>query len=195
MAGLLTCSELPKSERLQAFYSTVAASVLWCAGCWVPSVAVQNLLSCQENRWLRRMCCQRKPLDKPWVDWLRAGKRQGHRERCAAGLAALWHRAASAVHGWAGHLARRPDGHPARDVVRWRCGLWWRMMQAAGAGSSGWRHPRQNWRTGWEKVLCDTYTADWWGEPSRREMWLDWRGAFVRDWVSRWGGPRVCVRV
>ena len=48
----LCCPQIPSEERIRGFYSTVGTSVLWCAGCWTPSLKEQ--VSVQENRWL---CC------------------------------------------------------------------------------------------------------------------------------------------
>ena len=50
---MLCCPKIPEEERLKAFYTTVAICVLWGAGCWCPSTNAQQLISTQENRWLR----------------------------------------------------------------------------------------------------------------------------------------------
>ena len=156
----------------------------------------QQLLSAQETWWLRRTVCVRKRRDQEWIEYLRTGKRLAHTLRVEAVLPALWHRAAKAVHGWAGHLARREEGHPARDVVFWRSTTWWRMTQAVGAGSGShtWRHPRRNWRPGWEKVLADTWTPDWWVAARNRGSWADRASTFTRTWIARWGGPPALAR-
>ena len=52
---VLCCPNIPEEERIKAFYTTVASSVLWGAGCWSPSTNAQQLLSIHENRWLRSM--------------------------------------------------------------------------------------------------------------------------------------------
>ena len=198
LAGLLTSPDIPTRDRLRAFYTTVGASVLWCAGCWVPSCRIQQALSGQESRWLRRMTAPRRAPDQDWVEWLRTGKRYAHKLRIDEHLPALWHRAAAAVHGWAGHVARKPDGHPARDTILWRSAVWWRITQAVGAQTSdpGWRHPRQNWRAGWEKIMVDTYHEEWWNDAAEdREAWRARSQSFVRSWVQRWGGPQVAGRI
>ena len=52
---MLCCPKIPEEERLKAFYTTVALCVLWGAGCWCPFTNAQQLISIQENRWLRTM--------------------------------------------------------------------------------------------------------------------------------------------
>ena len=192
LASLLTCPQLSFHDRLRTFYTCVGASALWCSGCWVPSVQCQQLLCGQENRWLRRMQNVRRRPTQDWVEWYRDCKREGHLERVAARLPALWHRAAASIHGWAGHLARKADGHAAKDVVAWRSINWWRDLQswAPTSGLTGWRHPRQNWRVGWEQVLADTYGDRWRDEASRsREAWRSGSPACVRECQRRWSGP------
>ena len=103
MRPFLCCSQIPLEERIRGFYSTVGASVLWGAGCWAPSLRVQQLVSVQENRWLRCVLEGRKELDMEWVAWLRKAKRAAYSFRCRMKLPALWHRALAAIHGmgWA----------------------------------------------------------------------------------------------
>ena len=86
---MLCCPKIPEEERLKAFYTTVAHSVLWGAGCWCPSTKSQQLLSIQENRWLRTMQGRRKGIDVEWVSWLRETKRKAHVLRSELNLPAL----------------------------------------------------------------------------------------------------------
>ena len=86
LGAMLCCSRVPEEERTQAFYTTVVSSVLWGSGCWIPSTRAQQLLSVQENRWLRCMLCGRKAQDVEWVDWFRATKRSAHALRCRLSL-------------------------------------------------------------------------------------------------------------
>ena len=72
---MLCCPRVPEEERIKTFYTTVASSVLWGSGCWIPSTKTQQLKSIQENRWLRCMLGGRKSQDVPWVDWFRTTKR------------------------------------------------------------------------------------------------------------------------
>ena len=60
---LLCCPRIPEEERIKTFYTTVASSVLWGSGCWIPSTKAQQLISIQENRWLRCMLGGRKSQD------------------------------------------------------------------------------------------------------------------------------------
>ena len=76
--SLLSCPKIPEEERLRTFYSTVVPCVLWGSGCWIPSAKIQQLLSFQENRWLRCMLGGRKTQDVAWVDWFRTTKRITH---------------------------------------------------------------------------------------------------------------------
>ena len=121
---MLCCPKIPEEERIMAFDTTVASSVLWGAGCWSPSTNAQQLLSIQENRWLRSMLGGRKGQDVEWVVWLRATKRKAHGLRSKLSLPALWHRALADMHGWAGHMARKKDVHPGAAAVSWRNAEW-----------------------------------------------------------------------
>ena len=116
--------------------ASLRACVLLGAGCWAPSLRVQQLVSVQENRWLRCVLGGRKELDMEWVAWLRKAKRAAHSLRCRMKLPALWHRALAATHGWAGHLARCKEPHPGATVVFWRNAEWRELMKGAGATSS-----------------------------------------------------------
>ena len=40
---LLCCPRIPEEERIETFYTTVASSVLWGAGCWIPSTKLNSL--------------------------------------------------------------------------------------------------------------------------------------------------------
>ena len=71
---MLCCPRIPEEERIKTFYNTVASSVLWCSGCWIPSTKTQQLISIWETSWLRCMLGGRKAQDVPWVDWFRTTK-------------------------------------------------------------------------------------------------------------------------
>ena len=109
---MLCCPRIPEEERIKTFYNTVASSVLWCSGCWIPSTKTQQLISIQETSWLRG----RKAQDVPWVDWFRTTKRSAQALRCKLNLPSLWHRALAAVYGWAGHVA--DSSHPGHAAIR-----------------------------------------------------------------------------
>ena len=188
MRPFLCCPQIPLEERIQGFCSTVGALVLWGAGCWVPSLRVQQLVSVQENRWLRCVLGGRKELNMEWVAWLRKTKRATHNFRCR-----MWHRALTAIHGWAGHLARNKGPHRA-PVVSWRNAEWWELMKAAGATSTdqSWRHPRNNWVRGFESALVRKCGAGWKDLANAdRHLWMGQRPAFVAEAVHIWGGPRL----
>ena len=70
----------------------------------------QQLISVQENRWFRCIMGGRKGNDVEWLERLRATEHSAL--RCRLVLPALWHRALAAMHGWAGHLARKEGPHP-----------------------------------------------------------------------------------
>ena len=144
--SLLSCPKIPEEERLRTFYSTVVPCVLWGSRCWVPSAKIQQLLSFRENRWLRCMLGGRKTQDVAWVDWFRATKRPTHALRTKMNLPSLWHRALAAMHGWAGHVARKDNSHPDHAAILWRNARWWEIMKSIGAGSRdhSWRHRKRN---------------------------------------------------
>ena len=121
---MLCCPKIPEEERLKAFYTTVAHSVLRGAECWCPSTNAQQLLSIQENRWLRTMQEGRKGLDVEWVVWLRETKRKAHALRSKLNLPALWHRALAARHGWAGHMVRKKEMHPGATAISYKSVEW-----------------------------------------------------------------------
>ena len=104
-----------------------------------------------------------KELDVEWVAKLRKTKRAAHSFPCKMKLPALWHRALAAIHGWAGHLARRTGPHPGATVVFWRNAEWWELMKVAGATSTdqSWRHPRNNWVRGFKSALVRIRGAGW----------------------------------
>ena len=71
---MLCCPRILEEGRIKTFCTTVASSVLWGWGCWIPSTKTQQLISVQETRWLRCMLGGRKAQDVPWVDWFRTTK-------------------------------------------------------------------------------------------------------------------------
>ena len=85
---MLPCPQILEKEPISAFYSTVGTSVLWVSGCWTPSVNAQQLISVQENRWLR--CVLGKEKRSRVGGWLRETKRA---LRCKLGIPAWWHKA------------------------------------------------------------------------------------------------------
>ena len=190
---LLCCPKIPEEERLRTFYSTVVPCVLWGSGCWVPSAKIQQLLSFQENRWLRCMLGGRKDQDVAWVDWFRATKRATHALRTKMNLPSLWHRTLAAMHGWAGHVARKDVSHPGHAAILWRNARWWEIMKSIGAGSRdhSWRHRKRNWVRSFEHGLSKILGIGWWEVAKRdRDSWKEGKYRFICDAVRRWGGPR-----
>ena len=169
---LLCCPRI-EEERIKTFYTTVASSVLWGSGCWIPSTKTQQRVSIQETRWLRCMLGGRKAQDFPWVDWFRATKRSAQALRCKLNLPSLWHRALAAVYGWAGHVARKDSSHPGHAAIRWRNAEWWEIMKSTGVGSRDqtWRHRRRNWVRSFEHVLSKILGLDWWEAANGRGNW------------------------
>ena len=121
--------------------------MLWGAGCWFPSTDAQQLLSTQENRWLRTMLGGRKDHDVEWVIWLRETKRKAHVLRSKLNHSALWHRALAAMHGWVGHMARKNEMRPGAAVISYKNVEWLEIMKSAGIGDHDqtWRHHKKNW--------------------------------------------------
>ena len=197
MRPLLCCSRIPEEERIRTFYSTVAPCVLWRSGCWIPSTKAQQLISFQENRWLRCMLGGRKSQDVLWVDWFRTTKRSAHALRCRLNLPSLWHRALAAVYGWAGHVARKDTSHPGHAAILWRNVKWWEIMKSTGAGSRdhSWRHRRKNWVCSFEHGLSKILGMNWWEAANLgRSSWKEGKCKFVHDAVRRWGGPKPLWR-
>ena len=193
VAPILQNPFLPTEERVRIFYQTVAASVLWGAGAWVPSIAVQERLSGQETRWLRRILCGMKPDEQPWVPWLRNTKSRVHTIRTRCDQAAIWHRVLAAVHGWMGHAARAGLRCPAWQVLSWRDAPWWDQTQTHGhfgLAAGRWRHPRQNWVRGAEAAVAQYHGLSWSiSAVESREWWKKETRAFVLNGITRWGGP------
>ena len=80
-------------------------------------------------------------------EWFRATKHAAHALRTKMNLPSLWHRALAAMHGWAGHVARKDNSHPGHAAILWRNARWWEIMKSIGAGSRdhSWRHRKRNW--------------------------------------------------
>ena len=185
----LCCPKIPEEELIQAFYTTVASSVLWGSGCWSPSTRAQQLLSIQENRWLRCTLGGRKDQDVEWVDWFRATKRSAHALMSRLSLPALRHRALAAMHGWAGHVAWKEEAHPGVAAILWRNGEWWEIMKNAGTGAhdQSWRHQKNNSVRGFEHALSKIYGLGWWDAAKRsRESWQRGKYKFVSEAERRW---------
>ena len=194
LRALLCCPRIPEEERIKTFYTTVASSVLWGSGCWIPSTRVQQLISIQENRWLRCMLGGRKSQEVLWVDWFRTTKRSVQALRCRLNLPSLWHRALAAVCGWAGHVARKDASHPGHAAILWRNVKWWEIMKSTGAGSRDqtWRHRMKNWVRSFEYGLTKILGLNWWEVANLgRSRWKEGKYKFIHDAVRCWGGPRV----
>ena len=191
---MLCCPRIPEEERIKTFYTTVASSVLWGSGCWIPSTKTQQLISIQETRWLRCMLEGRKAQDVPWVDWFRMTKRSAQALRCKLNIPSLWHRALAAVYGWAGHVARKNSSHPGHAAIRWRNAEWWEIMKSMGVGSRDqtWRHRRRNWVRSFEYGLSKILGLNWWEAAKLgRSSWKKGKYNFASKAVRCWGGSRV----
>ena len=112
----------------------------------------------RKNSWLRCIPGGRKKSDLEWVGWHREAKRAAHSPRCKLGNPALWHMALAAVHGWAGHLARKTNS-PPRAAVQWCSAEWWEIMKNRGLGSADqtWRHPKKMWIWSFENALVKAH--------------------------------------
>ena len=129
--SLLSCPKIPEEERLRTFYSTVVPCVLvGFRGAGFPSAKIQQLLSFQENRWLRCMLGWSKgPRCGMGLTGFVQRKRATHALRTKMNLPCLWHRALAAMHGWAGHVARKDICHPGHAAILWRNARWWEIMK------------------------------------------------------------------
>ena len=47
---MLCCSRISEEERIKTFHTTVASSVLWGSGCWIPSTKTHQLISIHKNK-------------------------------------------------------------------------------------------------------------------------------------------------
>ena len=191
---MLCCPKIPEEERLKAFYTTVALCVLWGSGCWCPSTNAQQLISIQENRWLRTMLGGRKNPETDWVIWMRETKRKAHARRSELNLPALWHRALAAMHGWAGHMARKQEPHPGAAVISYKNVEWWEIMKGAGLGARDqtWRH-HKNLFHGFEHALSAILGQGWWAEAKKscRKSWQRGKFIFVGEAIRHCGGPEL----
>ena len=177
---MLCYPQFPEQERISAFCTTLGTTVLWGSGCWTPSVNAQQLVSAQENRWLRCVLGGRKKSDMEWAESLRESIRAAHSLRCKLGIPALWHKAMAAIHGWAGHMDRRP--HPGAAAVQWRDAKWWEIMKSTGSGSPDqtWRHPKKNWVRGFENALVKRQPP----KPAEPKAGVHQRSYTLLEWAK-----------
>lgn len=189
---LLGCRRIPAPERIFRFYQAVGASAVFGAGLWTLGRTTRQQIEAQELRWLRCMGHVRKGEDEPWIPFYRRRRREAERLRRLNGFETIWHRACSAVHGWAGHLQRHPTSPPAR-AAGWRDDTWWRATQAMGAAldfanTTSWRHPTTNWRRASWTPLWDCFGPEWQTRATDRELWFRCRHRFHEWCASRYGG-------
>ena len=137
----------------------------------------------------------RKDHDVEWMVWLRETKRKPHVLRSKLNLPALWHRALAAMHGWAGHMARKNEMHPGAAVIPYKNVEWWEIMKSASTGDHDqtWRHPKKNWVRGFEHALSTVLCLGWWSEAKKccRKSWQKGKYVFLGESVRHWGGPKL----
>ena len=165
---MLCCPKNPEEERIQAFYTTVASSVLWRFS--IDKSAATPLRSVKQMARLHPGWT--KGPRRRVGGWFRATKRSAHALMCRLSLPALWHRAFAAMRGSAGHVAWKEAGTGARD--------------------QSWRHQKNNSVRGFERALSQIYGLGWWDAAKRsRESWQRGKYKFVSEAERRWGGSRL----
>ena len=120
---------------------------------------------------------------------MRETKRKAHARRSELNLLALWHRALAAMHGWAGHMARKQESHPGAAVISYKNVEWWEIMKSAGLGACDhtWRHHKKNWVCGFEYALSAILGRVWWAEAKKKVVEKVGRKENVFSWAKPYG--------
>jgi hypothetical protein len=180
---VLTCSWIPRAQRLKLLPKTVWSSLLWGASTWTTTKAQRTWL----NSWSARLASRVARTSRaPTMDdgqWWRYLHRTGHRLIARSG-SNVAERAQQRVMRWAGHVARMPPDAPAASALRCRGLQWWRWRQTdhklSGDKWSG-PHPRRFRIHRWEEQVADLHgeglsehTGDntgWLLKAQNREWW------------------------
>ena len=172
------------------------------AGAWTFSKRTADILTTQENRWLRAIVGRERREEESWLRGLRRATREAQTLRAKLGEQSLPHRASGLTYGWWGHLARiqmgeleAPEPTAASLVQSWRDERWWRTAQHVGPGSTSlsepWQHPFRNWPRGGEWVVARVLGESWKDAALDRQGWRRGRWKFVQVANERLQGPKM----
>jgi hypothetical protein len=64
--GLLRDQNIDVTKRIKKFYETVVACLLFGSPAWTPTRRLHLWLDAFETRYLRMVCCRRRPPEEPW---------------------------------------------------------------------------------------------------------------------------------
>ena len=125
--SVLKCRSVAPIRRAGLLYASVFSSALWLAECGYPTQAMLRKLNSWGARKLAVTYGVRRTLDEDGVQFWRRVHRIGYKlyKRLDGSLVKLRR---TALHRWAGHLARTSNS-VLRTALRTRCLSWWRFYQ------------------------------------------------------------------
>ncbi|CAE8618348.1 unnamed protein product [Polarella glacialis] len=180
---VLTCSWIPKAQRIKLLPKSVWSSLLWSSSTWATTKVQRAGLDSWSARLVSRVARTRRAPSMDDGQWWRFMHRTGHRLIAKFGINVAA-RAQQRVLRWAGHVARLAPEAPAATALRCRGLQWWRWRQAAhkmtGDKWSG-PHPRRFKIRRWEEQLadrhgegfseCTDHNTGWLLKAQDREWW------------------------
>ena len=184
----LQCKHASLRRRLELLVSTVFSSSLWLGETWLPTRHQQRHLDSWGARLVARMACVKRNAGEELGQYWRRLHRFGHGLLQLNG-GSLGVRRLTALHGYAGHLARSVG--TIGSALRTRCLSWWRFHQANHSSKWDGLRPKRFkvWR--WESQLVRHYgeatselvsdNVGWMLQAQEREAWRSARAAFAGE--------------
>ena len=175
---VLQCKSVCKRLRILLTIRTVFSALLWLSETWTPTAAQRKKLESWGARTIARVVRVNRYPDEDGIQHWRRLHRTGHAVLASYGGIEVQRR--RRLHGFAGHVARLPEGL-LYTALRTRSLSWWRAFQSRRLV----KHPRRfsPWR--WEQQLENFFGV-------ARSIFVDedvgWR-AFAQDRV-RWRSCR-----
>jgi hypothetical protein len=178
-------------QRLRLFDAVVTPTMLYGSGSWVMSTVRAQKIRTTQRKMLRAILGKGRRVKEAsedsseamteeledgeelenWVQWIRRVTHDALESMKKVGINDWVSEQRRRVWRWAGHVARRTDGHWTRKVMMWT---------PDGQRSRG--HPKQRW----EDILMEyaerQFGHNRWYEVARsRELWHRWEEAFATE--------------
>ena len=151
----LQCPYASLRKRMELLVATSFSSALWLGQTWLPTKQQQKHFDSWGARLVSRMACLKRSPSEELGQYWRRMHRFGHTMLREVG-GSLGSRRLTALHGYAGHVARSA-GTLMESALRTRCLSWWRFQQDLCRGNRYGLHPQRfkAWR--WESQLTSFY--------------------------------------
>jgi hypothetical protein len=174
---------VPYKARVQRFFATVAKTLLFGAGDWQLATELLAKMDSFMYYCLRSMLGRRRSMDTP--PWIHATaiNLKVRKILTSMGQPVVSALALKYQHGWAGHLMRFPEQHPAKQLLITRDAEWWEQEKLVRhtPGRPDLFRAQRGRPCEWEYKLVSTHGVNWKRLCPDRQIWKALEEGFVRE--------------